>query len=109
MNTMSDFEVRLKSLQSELTDKLDSIKDSVTKKANTDWSDQAQERENDEVLDALGNEVRRELNLVNSALHRIKTGDYQYCEDCGQSINPSRLNVMPYTQHCIECATKHDK
>jgi len=109
MNTIADVEIRLKALQIELTDKLNSIKENVTRKANTDWSDQAQERENDEVLDALGNEVRRELNLVNSALHRVKTGDYQYCEECGQTINTSRLNILPYTQYCIECATKHDE
>lgn len=108
MTIISQFEARLISLQSELSHKLDSIKENVTKPVNADWNEQAQERENDEVLDALGNEVRRELNLVNSALHRIKLGDYEYCDDCGKNIDISRLDILPYTQYCITCASKRD-
>lgn len=93
-------------MQSELNRKLDNIKENVTKAANADWNEQAQERENDEVLDALGNEVRRELNLVNGALHRINIGEYEFCDDCGQTINLSRLEILPYTQYCIDCASK---
>lgn len=108
MTSVSQFESRLKTLQKELNHKLDSIKENVTQAANADWNEQAQERENDEVLDALGNEVRRELNLVNGALHRIKLGEYEYCDDCGQNIDISRLNILPYTQYCITCASKRD-
>ena len=106
MNELSHFETRLNELQSTLNSKLDSIKKNVTTAPNTDWSEQAQERENDEVIDALGNEIKRELNLVNTALHRIKQGDYLYCDDCGAEINLSRLEILPYTLHCITCASK---
>lgn len=99
---------QLLTMQQSMTDKLASIKETVTKEANTDWSEQAQERENDEVLDALGNEVRRELQLVNLALHRMKEGDYEYCDDCGELINIERLKVLPFTNHCIKCASKRD-
>jgi len=92
----------------ELAEKLERIKGQLTTEANTDWSEQAQERENDEVMDALGNEVRRELQLVNLALHRMKEGDYEYCDDCGENINIERLKVLPYTMHCISCASKRD-
>ncbi len=108
MTSVTQFEFRLKVMQSELNNKLDSIKENVTTAANADWNEQAQERENDEVLDALGNEVRRELNLVNGALHRINIGEYEFCDDCGQTINPSRLEILPYTQYCIDCASKRD-
>ena len=108
MTSVTQFESRLKVMQSELNNKLDSIKENVTTAANADWNEQAQERENDEVLDALGNEVRRELNLVNSALHRINIGEYEFCNDCGKHINPSRLEILPYTQYCIDCASKRD-
>ena len=99
---------QLLTMQQNMTDKLASIKATVSKEANTDWSEQAQERENDEVLDALGNEVRRELQLVNLALHRMKEGDYEYCGACGEVINIERLKVLPFTNHCIKCASKRD-
>ncbi len=108
MTSVTQFESRLKVMQSALNNKLDSIKENVTKAANADWNEQAQERENDEVLDALGNEIRRELNLVNGALHRIHIGEYEFCDDCGKHINPSRLEILPYTQYCIDCASKRD-
>ena len=94
--------------QSQLTEKLERIVKNVTKEANSDWSEQAQERENDEVMDALGNEVRRELKLVNVAIHRLNEGEYQYCADCGEDIAIERLKVVPFTQHCITCASKRD-
>jgi len=95
-------------LQQSLSHKLEQIKSRVATEANSDWSEQAQERENDEVIDALGNEVRRELQLVNLALHRMKEGEYEVCQDCGETINFERLKVLPYTEHCISCATKRD-
>lgn len=108
MGQFVEIHQQLITLQQELSDKLERIKTHVTTEANSDWSEQAQERENDEVIDALGNEVRRELQLVNLALFRMKEGEYEYCDDCGESINIERLKILPYTQHCIGCASKRD-
>jgi RNA polymerase-binding transcription factor len=108
MPQFNEMRVQLTEMQVQLSEKLERIVKNVTKEANSDWSEQAQERENDEVMDALGNEVRRELKLVNVALHRIKAGDYQYCADCGEDIAIERLKVLPFTQHCIKCASKRD-
>ncbi len=108
MGQFNDIRQQLLALQQELSEKLERIKNHVTTEANSDWSEQAQERENDEVMDALGNEVRRELQLVNLALHRMKEGDYEFCDDCGETINIERLKILPYTQLCIKCASKRD-
>ena len=35
---------------------------------SADWSEQAQERQNDEVLEAIGNESQHELTQINVAL-----------------------------------------
>lgn len=108
MSQFNEMRTRLIELQAQLTEKLERIVKNVTKEANSDWAEQAQERENDEVMDALGNEVRRELKLVNIALHRLNEGEYQYCADCGEDIAIERLKVLPFTQHCIKCASKRD-
>ncbi|MDP2561944.1 TraR/DksA family transcriptional regulator [Psychrobium sp. 1_MG-2023] len=106
MEQLQNIRQQLIQMQQELSDKLERIVNHITTEANSDWSEQAQERENDEVIDALGNEMRRELKLVNLALHRMKEGEYEFCEDCGETINIERLKVLPYTQHCIKCASK---
>ncbi|WP_281648449.1 TraR/DksA family transcriptional regulator [Parendozoicomonas sp. Alg238-R29] len=94
----------LLSRQSELQERLDNIKKDVTRKANADWSEQAQERENDEVIDALGNEAVHELHLIQKALERIDEEEYTLCIDCGGGIPLERLKVMPYTSLCVKCA-----
>jgi RNA polymerase-binding transcription factor DksA len=66
------------------------------------------QREHDEVIDALGNEARRELEQIKQALARIESGDYPYCSDCGEEIHKGRLELLPYTSLCVKCAEKHE-
>ena len=96
------------SRRDELNARLKSIKQDVTRRANADWSEQAQERENDEVIDALGNEANVELNLINKALDRMHHEEYGYCSSCGEEVAEARLSAMPYADLCIKCAQKRD-
>lgn len=88
----------------ELNTRLSSIKKDATRKNSADWSEQAQERENDEVIDALGNEAVMELGKINRALDRMNEGDYGFCSACGKEIPEQRLEVMPYADLCVRCA-----
>ncbi|CAN5798321.1 TraR/DksA family transcriptional regulator [soil metagenome] len=44
------------------------------------------------------------LDEVEGALQRIGEGTFGTCEECGKPINKARLQALPYTRHCIECA-----
>ena len=46
------------------------------------------------------------LELVQTALGRINEGTYGRCEECEGSIAKPRLQALPYTPYCIECARK---
>ena len=46
------------------------------------------------------------MRKVDHALTRVKTGDYGICENCGAAIPIERLNVLPYSTLCVECAAK---
>lgn len=48
------------------------------------------------------------LNQVNNAIRRIDEGTFGKCEDCGGEIHPERLEELPYTAWCIECARNHE-
>ncbi|WP_257253257.1 MULTISPECIES: TraR/DksA family transcriptional regulator [unclassified Endozoicomonas] len=109
---MADYEklkVWLLSRRDELNVRLGNISKDMTRRANADWSEQAQERENDEVIDQLGNDARAELNLVNKALDRMNHDDYGFCTGCGDKIIEARLIAMPYADLCIKCAEKRDR
>ncbi len=46
------------------------------------------------------------LQLVQSALKRIDAGTFGLCDECGEPIAKPRLQALPYTKHCIQCARK---
>ena len=73
-----------------------------------DFSEQAVERQNDEVLDALGDAGRRELAQINRALVHIDSGEYGLCANCGATIPEQRLEILPYSILCVACAERQD-
>jgi RNA polymerase-binding transcription factor DksA len=49
------------------------------------------------------------LDQVDEALVRIKEGTYGACESCGGHIPKIRLNLLPYTALCVQCAENIDQ
>jgi RNA polymerase-binding protein DksA len=92
----------------ELTARLDRLKDNLTAGRSADSQEQAQEMENSEVVDALGNETRLELSRIAKALDQIEKGTYGICVDCGETIPIARLKAYPFADRCIRCATEHE-
>ena len=46
------------------------------------------------------------LELVHAAIARVDAGTYGRCEECQEPIAKPRLQALPYTPHCIQCARK---
>ena len=55
---------------------------------------------------ALRDRARIELSQVESALRRLDDGSYGICTNCGNAIAPERLEAIPWTPLCIDCARK---
>lgn len=87
-----------------LKHRMQRIKQDVTRSHSSDWSDQAQERENDEVLNQLGHDAEREIQEISSALDRIKNKTYGHCLKCGNAIGITRLKIKPEAKFCTVCA-----
>lgn len=68
------------------------------------FSEQPTELEEREVNEALGEEARAELRQIEHALARVDAGMFGICEDCGEEIAPARLEALPYTTRCVDCA-----
>ncbi|HWQ32864.1 MAG TPA: TraR/DksA C4-type zinc finger protein [Blastocatellia bacterium] len=69
-----------------------------------DFEEQAIERENDEVLTALDDSIRRELRQIQVTLGRLDRGEYGICESCGRKIPLKRLRALPFASRCVACA-----
>ena len=49
------------------------------------------------------------LKQVEAALKKVADGEYGICEQCGQEILETRLEIMPYTEFCIQCLSEIEK
>ncbi len=96
----NQLQARLKTLGA----KIDEIETDLRAPHNADWQEDATESAGDEVLDALENSALDEVALIRAALQRIADGAYGDCATCGQKIGKNRLEALPSTPQCIDCA-----
>lgn len=104
MASLEERRVALEARRVELTHRLGRLKTDAAQEHSSDSAEQAQERENDEVVDAIGVETRDAIAQVNAALERIDDGAYGACADCGGEISSARLEAVPEATHCVNCA-----
>jgi RNA polymerase-binding transcription factor DksA len=91
--------------KSELEKRLSALKKDLGKAYEQDFSEQASQRENDEVLEAIGTEAQEELKQIERALQRIANDTWNSCEKCGEDIGEKRLEAVPEATLCVGCAT----
>lgn len=111
MADIKEFSDLLNESKVELERRLSAIERDVRNEINpvsSDSQERSIERENDEVIDALGNSARLELGLINKALARIEAGEYFDCEECGGPISEGRLRSVPHASLCMECAEEQE-
>jgi DnaK suppressor protein len=48
--------------------------------------------------------LRTRLAGIDCALERLRAGEYGYCEDCGEHIDPRRLEIDLLATRCVSCA-----
>ncbi|MCS7270612.1 MAG: TraR/DksA C4-type zinc finger protein, partial [Gemmataceae bacterium] len=49
---------------------------------------------------------REILAQAEEALLRIPAGTFGVCVHCGNPVGKERLDMMPYTPYCVDCARK---
>ena len=107
---MTTLEARREALMArlaELDSRMHAIEAELDQPASKDWEEAAVEQEDDEVLEALGEQSRTEVRRIRAALDRIRRGEYGYCVECGTEIAPERLDLLPATPFCAACAANH--
>jgi len=96
---------RLENKKSELSTRLERIKANLRRGLETDSKERAKQLEDSEVVDALGNGARVELEKISLALRRMDAGEFGSCSSCGSAVGTKRIEAYPYASECIECAT----
>lgn len=88
----------------ELRSRLRKIEHDLDQPVSATFSEQAIEREGEEVLEDLGQAGKQEIRMIEAALQRIEDGAYGVCVRCGDAIAPERLDILPHTPLCRNCA-----
>jgi RNA polymerase-binding protein DksA len=61
------------------------------------------------VLAQLDDREKQEIEQIDTALVKIRTGGFGMCESCGRQIAESRIKAIPWAGFCIECAEKQEQ
>jgi len=113
-----DFNLLRSSLEQERTrliQKLDQMKtrDYSTNESQGSWFGERDEQstEANELRSHLSSEknLREELAKVEHVLHKLDEGTYGLCDDCGQTIDPDRLQALPHANLCLNCKTLRER
>ena len=57
-----------------------------------------------EMSASLMTNTRQMQTEVAAALDRMEKGTFGKCEQCGRDISEGRLEALPYTRYCVDCA-----
>jgi RNA polymerase-binding transcription factor DksA len=104
MATTDDRRKQLETRLKELKVRLVRIEDELEQPVSDSFAEQAVEREDEEVLEDLGAAGVQEVRMIDAALKRIDNGSYGICVRCGDPIGEDRLDVLPQTPMCRDCA-----
>jgi len=108
--------VHLESEQKRLTEELEQLKTSAPgleeRREGSPFG--KREEEATETLElekrlALENRIRQELVGIEHALHKLEEGTYGLCDNCGQPIDPERLEALPQASLCLNCKAQQAK
>lgn len=106
MQSTEKYRRALLSRLGELDRRLQQIEAELDEPHTKDWEDSAIEREGDEVLEQLGQSGQAEIVRIRAALQRLRDGTYGECAQCAEAISAERLDVLPDTPLCRNCAAQ---
>lgn len=103
MSNVIYFKQKLQARQQELQEMIAEIEDRLDDPRPASFSEQAVEREDDEVLESRERVEFEELQAINAALSRIENDAFGVCLNCQEEISAERLEAVPHATLCRNC------
>jgi DnaK suppressor protein len=94
-------EIRLTIIE-EAKEQYKSSKNSLNEQA-ADIADDATQSYDQQFKVNFGEKNGNKLRLVEEAIKKIKNGSYGVCSKCEGHIPEGRLELVPFTEHCVNC------
>jgi DnaK suppressor protein len=80
----------------------------ITERSN-DPMDQMQSRQDLDLTVRTIDTTWKTKKAVELALKLLRNGEYGTCQECGEAINPKRLEAIPWTTLCVACQEAQDE
>jgi DnaK suppressor protein len=103
---MKQYEAKLVERRNQLLNMVERTEDygrEADREVSQDPADKASNSYTKELLFSQSTNERNTLRLIEEALARIADGSFGDCVNCGEEIQPKRLDAIPWTPHCIRC------
>ena len=105
-------ETRLKADYQRLSEQLEALKATKPQEDRREGSpfgkreEEAAETSDLENRLALEKRVLDQMAEVDYAIGKLAKGTFGKCENCGQILDPARLEILPYAKLCVVCKGK---
>ena len=76
----------------------------IRREREIEFGDESQSEQEQARIERVDEAENAELVRVDAALARVAEGSYGRCADCGEPIEPRRLEASPYALRCVACA-----
>ena len=103
---------RLEVAQKRLIDELEQLRTVGERRGSSPWAKEDEEATETSELErrrALEKRLRDQLAEIEHALRKKDQGTYGLCDNCGQPIEPARLEALPQANLCLKCKARQAK
>lgn len=100
---LAELTKQLKIQHDKTLNKLADLQQELSIEVDDDTEEQVSDLIEHELILSRIQDRKDQLKAIEYALQRITQGIYGICENCGQAIDPARLEIMPETTLCIHC------
>jgi RNA polymerase-binding protein DksA len=107
---------RLESMRKRLSEELEQLKSTVRpadeRREGSPFGKREEEATESFELEkrlTLEKRIREQLAEVEHALQKFEDGTYGRCDNCGQPIDPARLEALPQASLCLKCKALQTK
>ena len=98
-----------KTLLQSLSEQSEDMRNLVKPVDSGDEADVASDVIDRQLLTALGAQDANRLKQIDNAIDRINQNKYGLCVICGKEIPEERLEILPHTLMCINCASAEER
>ena len=106
---IKEAETKLFQSRKEALAELDHLQQEIESEIDYDLEEADEQITEHETAAILINILEIKVQDIEAALVAIEMGRYEYCERCGEAIEPERLQAKPDARLCIACQQTSEK